>query len=181
MASGPLREARRAFDPLRHGVPDDDPAASSAGLDQTLLAERRQRATERVPRDAETGAELAFGREATARQEAAGQDVGLDPAKDLHRREIVAVDIASACGGLVGALTLIHRWSTLAPMKLAAPEGGASRGSADVPLVASASGVARSDEVALYDAGGTDLPCRNRSPGGAPSAVVGRCGVERRA
>ena len=52
-------------------------------------AERRQGAAERVAGHAEAGAELAFRRQATPRQEPAGEDVGLDPPKHLDGRQVL--------------------------------------------------------------------------------------------
>ena len=95
VAGRPLREARRALDPLRHARAHDHPAAPTPGLDQALRAERGQGATERVAGDPEPGAELALGREAAPRQEPAGEDVGLDPPKHLDRRQVLAVDVPS--------------------------------------------------------------------------------------
>ncbi|MEA2605244.1 MAG: hypothetical protein QOI00_1, partial [Chloroflexota bacterium] len=87
----------------------------------------------------------------TARQEPPGEDVGLDPTEHLDGREVVAVDVPSAAsGGLVRTLTLVHRWPTLALMKLPAPEGGGSRILVGRRFVATGSRVARSDALALY-------------------------------
>ena len=130
MPSRPLGEARRAFDPLRHARADDDPAASTSGLDQSLRAELRQRSAKGVPGDAEPGAELALRREPAAGLQPAGEDVGLDPPKHLDRGQVLAVDVPAAGPSrsvdLVRALTLVHRWSTLRPVKVNALYGLAS-------------------------------------------------------
>src|SRR5258705_7081763 len=103
-----------------------------------------------MPGDVQSAPDLAPGRESLPGRQAAGRDVGLEPAHDPDVSEIAGANVRPAPRRSAGLTRLVHTWFTRT-MKLVLLGGGGFRTPAVYRALAEGSTRTHYDAVVLYD------------------------------